>query len=120
MNSGQQYFDSVNYMLTNHKRINRNVVKDTIGIAALYEQLAEECTELGKAALKKSRKLRGENPTPLTNEEIDANVIEELTDIQLVADTLGIEYDKDIYTNKLNRWTKRVKAKEVLDEDHTS
>ena len=118
MKSEQEYFDAVKYILTNYKRINRNIVKDTIGIAALYEQLAEECTELGKAALKKSRKLRGENPTPLTNEEIDANIIEELTDIQLVADTLGIEYDKDIYMNKLDRWTKRVKG--ILDEDYTS
>ena len=120
MNLEQQYFDSVNYILTNHKRIKQNTVKDTIGIAALYEQLAEECTELGKAALKKSRKLRGENPTPLTNEQIDNDIIEELTDIKLVVDTLGIKYDKDIYMNKLNRWVKRVKGEEVLNEDHTS
>lgn len=37
--------------------------------AALLEQVAEECTELGHAALKLARKYRNENPTPVTEEE---------------------------------------------------
>lgn len=44
-----------------------NIV-DTIGLPAVLEQLAEECCELGQAALKLSRILRRENPTPVSIE----------------------------------------------------
>ena len=37
---------------------------EEIGEAAMLEQLAEECTELAKAALKMARIIRKENPTP--------------------------------------------------------
>lgn len=39
---------------------------EEIGEAAMLEQLAEECTELAKAALKMARIIRKENPTPVT------------------------------------------------------
>ena len=42
---------------------------------ALYEQMAEECSELSKALLKKARKLRAENQTPLGYSEINDNLI---------------------------------------------
>jgi hypothetical protein len=74
---------------------------------ALYEQLAEECAELAQACLKKSRKLREENYTPKTDEEIKASIIEEFTDVLLVADVLGIRVDYDIYMSKGNRWISR-------------
>ena len=35
---------------------------EEIGEAAMLEQLAEECTELAKAALKMARIIRKENP----------------------------------------------------------
>lgn len=38
---------------------------EEIGEAAMLEQLAEECTELAKAALKMARIIRKENPTRL-------------------------------------------------------
>ena len=38
---------------------------EEIGEAAMLEQLAEECTELAKAALKMARIIRKENPTPV-------------------------------------------------------
>lgn len=47
---------------------------DEIGKAAMLEQLAEECTELAKAALKMARIIRNENPTPVTEEEAIANI----------------------------------------------
>ena len=37
---------------------------DEIGVPAMLEQLAEECSELAHASLKLARKIRGENPTP--------------------------------------------------------
>lgn len=42
---------------------------EEIGEAAMLEQLAEECTELAKAALKMARIIRKENPTPVTEKD---------------------------------------------------
>lgn len=49
---------------------------EEIGEAAMLEQLAEECTELAKAALKMARIIRKENPTPVTEKEAIANIRE--------------------------------------------
>lgn len=42
-----------------------NLVNE-IGVPAMLEQCAEECTELAQACLKLARKIRNENPTPAT------------------------------------------------------
>ena len=42
---------------------------EEIGTASMLEQLAEECNELGKAALKLARIVRKNNPTPVTEEQ---------------------------------------------------
>ena len=47
---------------------------EEIGEAAMLEQLAEECTELAKAALKMARIIRKENPTPVTEKDAIANI----------------------------------------------
>ena len=49
---------------------------EEIGEAAMLEQLAEECTELAKAALKMARIIRKENPTPVTEKEAIDNIQE--------------------------------------------
>lgn len=49
---------------------------EEIGEAAMLEQLAEECTELAKAALKMARIIRKENPTPVTEKDAIANIRE--------------------------------------------
>ena len=90
----------------------RKYVKECIGEAALYEQMAEECTELAQALLKKARKLRGDNPTPRTMEEIDASIEEEFTDVQICADMLKLDANNNIYNGKVLRWAGRVDAKE--------
>lgn len=59
---------------------------EEIGEAAMLEQLAEECTELAKAALKMARIIRKENPTPVTEKEAIANIREEYTDVVQCAD----------------------------------
>lgn len=46
---------------------------DLVGEPAVYESLAEECSELAKAAQKMARVLRNENPTPVTEEEAKKN-----------------------------------------------
>lgn len=60
-----------------------------IGEPAMYEQLAEECAELGKAALKMARVLRKENPTPVTEDEARAMVLEEAADVLNCMDEVG-------------------------------
>lgn len=74
---------------------------------ALYEQLAEECVELAQASLKKARKLRDENFTPKTMDEIDQEIIEELTDVLLVANVCNLNYDKKLEEQKAQRWVYR-------------
>lgn len=78
--------------------------------AALLEQVAEECTELGHAALKLARKYRNENPTPVTEEEAYANLKEEWADMLLSMTVLDHYYNMDcnelkgIMDNKYARW----------------
>ena len=86
-----------------------NFVLDVLSDAAIYEQLAEECSELAKASLKKARKLRGENPTPLFNNEIDAAITEEFSDVMLCSKILGLYSDDRTMESKLSRWCNRIK-----------
>lgn len=81
---------------------------EEIGKAAALEQLAEEATELAQAALKYARKLRGENPTPKTLDEIEKNLIEEYTDLRLCAAILDLKEDASICLNKMLRWERRI------------
>lgn len=85
--------------------------KEEIGTAATYEMLAEECSELAQACLKYARILRGENPTPKTQAEVLNNIIEEYTDVRLVAGDLGIIYDNNIVRHKLLRFEGRINEK---------
>ena len=83
------------------------VIADIIPEAALYEQLAEECSELAQAALKKARKLRNENYTPKTMDEIDADILEEYNDVRLCVMVLNLSENPWAISNKLNRWIRR-------------
>lgn len=84
-------------------------IKQKVSEAALYEQLAEECVELAHAALKLARIKRGENPTPVSAKEAMDAVIEEYTDLRLVAYVLEMGWDVDVFEQKLLRWYKRLR-----------
>lgn len=90
----------------------RNFVRLSIKFVALYEQLAEECSELTQAALKMARIMRGDNPTPVTQNEASAAIEEEYTDVELCAGLLGLKCNPYIATEKLDRWVERIKEKE--------
>lgn len=75
---------------------------------ALYEQLAEEAIELAHAAQKMARKLRGENPTPVTEHFIFHNLVEEFTDVCNCAEFVGLCKDSDIAREKNRRWIERL------------
>lgn len=82
-------------------------IRELIPEAALYEQLAEECNELAQACMKKARKLRDENYTPKTMEEINENLEEEYTDVQLSANACGLVINWNIEHEKAARWVER-------------
>lgn len=90
----------------------QNLFIDTIGAPACLEQLAEEASELAQAALKAARVLRGENPTPMSEKEAKANLIEEAADVRLclrvLEDFIGMESTRDIEDRKAERWRNRL------------
>lgn len=95
-----------------------NITKE-IGEPAVLEQLAEECTELAHAAIKLARKMRGESPTPVTEEMIRADIMEEMADVQVCMSVLdvGVEWIDQQYIRiaigrKLQRWQQRIKEAE--------
>ena len=94
---------------------NLETISSLTKTVTLLDQLAEEATELAHAALKASRIMRGENPTPVNIREAESKLIEEWTDLCLVADVIGLNLDEDIYDAKLNRWTARLNEVHIND-----
>ena len=84
------------------------VIASKVKPVVLYEQMAEECIELAHACQKKARILRGENPTPVTSEEADDMVLEEFTDVMLVAGLLQLKPSNIQLRDKLLRWRDRL------------
>jgi NTP pyrophosphatase (non-canonical NTP hydrolase) len=84
-------------------------IVDYIGYPAMLEQLAEECAELGKAALKLARIVRKENPTPVKKEEALENLREEYTDVIQCAQELGLKPDLVKMKEKKERFFERWK-----------
>mgnify|MGYP004459083409 CR=1 FL=1 len=82
-------------------------IVDYIGYPAMLEQLAEECAELGKAALKMARIFRRENPTPVTREDAEIALIEEYTDVVQCAQELGLKPDLIEMQGKKERFFER-------------
>ena len=95
----------------------RKVMIDKIGSAAMYEQLAEECTELAKAALKASRQIRGENPPRMTPKEVWAGLQEEVADVWICLRELDLKIDPEIVKFKEERF---LKAWEEVHGDETN
>lgn len=90
-------------------------IRSTISSADIYDQLAEEASELAHAANKMARVLRGTNPTPKNEWEAYKDVVEEYTDLINVAkNVLDIRPDVLIGRYKLYRWAKRIEQKEGL------
>ena len=99
-----------------------NDIIDSIGLPAVLEMLGEEGAEMTHASLKFARQLRGENPTPKTEEECRDALVEEMADVQLMIDLLtmsGIIGDAEIRTRmgkKMLRWLDRIQ--EAHHEEH--
>lgn len=100
------------------------MIVEHIGVPALLEQLAEECCELAQASLKMARKLRDENPTPKSIEDIRDNLVEEIADVDVCLDRLEDETDivdrlelTTIEIDKKKRWQERLEQHSGIDYD---
>ena len=87
----------------------KNYILSILDARTLLEQLAEEASELAQAALKLIRAAEySNNPTPITLQEAQVSLDEELHDVLAVASLLGIiEYDDD-ENPKWKRWAERL------------
>ena len=84
-------------------------IQNKVPMPDILDQLAEEAVELSHAALKLARIKRGTNPTPVSEEDATANVIEEWSDLALIMKyILELEPDGKIIYSKLNRWNDRI------------
>jgi NTP pyrophosphatase (non-canonical NTP hydrolase) len=96
------YVDAIEY-------VRKNLSKEE-----LLAQLAEECAELGKAALKLRRVYSGENPTPVKRSDAYRNLIEEIADVTLCIEVLGLNTGETLYNcgklweEKSARWKRRL------------
>lgn len=95
-------------------------IVEQIGKPAALEQCAEECLELGHACLKLARVIRGENPTPVKEEDALRNLAEESADVYTCLGALIqgkiVEINDIIDTmfTKHKRWEGRIADKDKL------
>lgn len=76
----------------------------------LLEQLAEEAAELSQAALKliRAEKL-SDNPTPANVSIASEQLIEELADVLVAADAVGVPILESCDNSKWRRWAARIR-----------
>lgn len=93
---------------------NIEFIQSKLNNAELLAQLAEEAAELGHAALKMRRVIDGTNRTPVTFDEAFANLKEEIGDVLLCLETVGLTVEPEAYRKdmdaKLERWVRRLKG----------
>lgn len=90
-------------------------IRKKMGERALWEQLAEECSELSHAALKMIRaKGLSENVTPVDEREAEKAMRTEAIHVHMIMRVLGIEIPRRAVENapEWERWVKRLKEAE--------
>lgn len=100
-------------MLTNRNNYGAEIqyLIDNVPAREMLELLAEEAAELSQAAIKMIRCIYTQqtNPTPTTEAEAMNNLIEELSDINLLWYMLGLEKPvKAVENPKARRWKERI------------
>ena len=93
-------------------------IREKLSQEELLCQLAEECAELGKAALKLRRVYDGNNPTPVKRGEAYKDLLEEIADVSLCMEVLNlntplvmVEVQKTM-NMKVHRWAMRLEEVE--------
>lgn len=96
-------------------------INDILGPVAMWLQLAEEAAELSQAAAKLARFYEGHNPVAYdirNSDTLKEKLIEELTDVSVVVDALGMRVNPVLYVDKVSRWTSRIEA--IVPNDEVS
>lgn len=88
-------------------------IYEAMGAPAMMNQIAEECCELGQAALKYRRTLENDSPTPIGQKAAWAHLLEEVSNIMLCINELPVKDDdaKIVIRQmvlKKARWKKRL------------
>ena len=96
----------------------RNYISASLTTRTILEQLAEESAELSQAALKLIRASgASENRTNISVNEAEKNLIEEIRDVLMIIDLLGLGFDLEDLAKKneeyfkWQRWFKRLTEK---------
>lgn len=94
----------------------RNYISASLTTRTILEQLAEESAELSQAALKLIRASgASENKANISIKEAEANLIEEIRDVLMIIDLLGLGLEDLVKKNegyfKWKRWFKRLTEK---------
>lgn len=96
-------------------------IMEQLSMQERLTQLAEECAELGHAALKLRRVIDRTNPTPVSWKDAQDALMEEAADVLLcmAVTVMGVETDlsvnwliKKIVKEKAARWADRLRARE--------
>ena len=91
---------------------NIDFIRTNVDKRVLYEQLTEECCELGKAALKLIRTKDKSNPTTMRHADAVVDFLEEAIDVLIVLEALGWDThslaDDAIDSPKWERCQKRI------------
>ena len=94
---------------------NTQRVREILDKPELFCQLAEECDELGKAALKLRRAITGINPVRMTEADAWRNLHIELADVMNSLDALQIPTDDalvmSIREEKMERWVRSLEER---------
>lgn len=98
-------------------------ISNNISELAVLMALAEEATELSKAAIKLAR-AKGllNNPTPVSVEQAENDLIEEYNDLLICVGVLNkmpsltICVDIDLRKRKCRRWAERIKMQKDTKE----
>ena len=89
-------------------------IKEILDKTELLAQLAEESAELSQAALKLRRAIMGINPTPKSVAQCEGALDEEIADVQLCLEELGLcagfhlELQNAFMAEKRKRWLTRL------------
>ena len=102
---------------------NIDYISKNISELAVLMALAEEASELSKAAMKYAR-AKGllDNPTPISVEQAENDLIEEYNDLLICVGVLNkmpsltICVDVDLRKRKCRRWAERIKRQKDTKE----
>lgn len=97
---------------------NLTYIRRILGKEEILCQLAEEAAELSQAALKLRRAISQHNPTPMTADEAEKNLREEIADVWVCLnayfpdDENGMIMDSifDVACAKEERWVYRIRS----------